>query len=100
MISWIRRNIPWEVALQFFIWSLAAMILGLFDLYDFRFDPRRFFNINYIIEVGTLWSLGVLIFAVRLMLKTKELIQDDSENKTLERKMNSNVNGEHKLKNI
>lgn len=100
MIAWIRRNLPWEITLQITVWILAAMVLGLFDLYTFRFDPRRFMNSDYLIEVGVLIGLGLFIFALRLFLKLKVLIAEDTINEDLRNTMNGYVNGKNKLRHI
>lgn len=100
MISWIRSTIPFDMFLSFVIWTLASLVLGLFDLYTFRFDPRRLLNADYLSEVGILLALGVFIFAYRLIQKLLKLKVLDIINSTLETTVNGYVNDDHKLKHI
>lgn len=87
MINLIRKYLPWEIIERFVIWILSALILGLFDLYTFRFDPRRFMNADYLSEVGILVALGLFIFAHRLLKKAKELREADTQSQSLEDKI-------------
>lgn len=69
--------IPLEQVLYFIMWVAIAAILGLFDFTTWRFNIYKFQDPAYWSEVGVLVVLGILVFAVTLLRKSRMLKKED-----------------------
>lgn len=102
IINKIRKWLPFQIVIRFLIWFVVVLIIGLADVYQFRFDPRRFFTAEYLTEVGIILSLGVFIFIFRLIEKAKDL-REQGERYEVERELEdtlSKYNVTYKLSEV
>jgi len=94
-INWLKDKVPWQIVLRIIIWVIAVMVLGLTDLFNFRFEPQRFLYPSYLMEVGTVLALGIFIFSFRLIEYSRELMResdDFAEPRTLDRTLETYPN--------
>ena len=72
----------WDTRI-FFIgltWIVAVALIGMFDLFDMRFDNTRLRDVAYWAEVITLIIAGILVFAMTLYNAYISLRSADTEN--------------------
>lgn len=94
MINILRKWFGWiefEQAIYVLMWIFIASVLGLFDYTTWRFDVYKFRDPAYWSEVGLLVGLGVLVFVVSLIRKSKELKENDGETKSIENEIKETI---------